>query len=65
MTVAETDGKGKFTEAGRTALDELKRDRLIREQGYKIVHITSAELDQHPGRIVDRIRTAFTATSAY
>jgi hypothetical protein len=65
MTIAETDGKGKYYEAGRTALDELKRDRLLREQGFKIVHITSAELDQHPGRIIDRIRTAFTATSAY
>jgi hypothetical protein len=40
-------------------------DRLLREQGFKIVHITSAELDQHPGRIIDRIRTAFTSTSAY
>jgi hypothetical protein len=65
MTIAETDGKGKYYEAGKTALDELKRDRLLREQGYKIVHITSAELDQHPSRIIDRIRTAFAATSAY
>jgi very-short-patch-repair endonuclease len=64
-TVAEADGKEKYYSGGRIAIDELKRDRLIREQGYKIVHITSAELDKHPERIIDRIRTAFTAPSAY
>jgi len=65
MTVAETDGRGKYYEAGKSAFDELKRDRLIREQGYKVVHITSAELNQHPERIIERIRIAFNAPSAY
>jgi very-short-patch-repair endonuclease len=63
-TVAETDGTGKYYASGRTAIDELKRDRLIREQGYRIVHITGDELFTRPERIIERIE-AFSATSAY
>jgi hypothetical protein len=64
-TVAEADGKGKYYAGGRAAIDELKRDRLIREQGYQVVHITWDELFKRPERIVDRIQAAFRATSAY
>jgi hypothetical protein len=64
-TVAETDGKGKYYAGGTTAIDELTRDRLIREQGYQVIHITWAELLRRPERVIARIRGAFAATSAY
>src|SRR5262249_33842572 len=64
MTVAETDGLLKY-DSGQRAIDERKRDRLIREAGYKLVHITWAELFKYPERVIQRILDAFAATSAY
>lgn len=63
-TVAETDGRLKYG-SGQDAINERKRDRLIREQGYKVVHVMWAELHQRPQRIIDRILTAFSTASAY
>jgi len=63
-TIAETDGLMKYT-SGKEAIQELKRDRLLREAGFKVVHITWAELLGRPQRIIDRILRAFEATSAY
>jgi hypothetical protein len=63
-TAAETDGLMKYGNP-QAAIDELKRDRLIREAGYKLVHITWQELLEHPERVIERILTAFQATSAY
>lgn len=64
-TVAETDGRGKYYAEGKTAIGELERDRLIREQGYRVIHITWKELFERPKRIIDRILTAFKAPTAY
>jgi hypothetical protein len=63
-TVAEADGLMKYS-SGETAIRERKRDRLIREAGYKVVHITWAELLGRPERVVSRIIEAFGSPSAY
>lgn len=63
-TAAETDGMLKYG-TGKDALDQLKRDRLIREAGYKLVHITWRELFEHPERVIERILMAFEATSSH
>jgi hypothetical protein len=61
MTVAEIDGLMKH-DSGQRAIDERKRDRLIREAGYKLVHITWAELLKYPEQIIQRVLDAFAAT---
>jgi hypothetical protein len=43
----------------------MQRDRLIREAGYQVVHITWKELFERPGRVIGRILTAFRAASPY
>jgi hypothetical protein len=63
-TVAETDGLMKYS-TGQEAIKERQRDRLLREAGYKVVHITWAELFNSPQRIIDRIQDAFQARSPY
>lgn len=63
-TVAETDGLMKY-DSGQKAIDERTRDRLIREAGYKLVHITWRELLKNPQRVIERILEAFEATSPY
>jgi hypothetical protein len=58
-TVAEADGLLKYD--GRdAAIAELKRDRLLREAGYEVVHFTWKELFAEPARVAARIRAAFT-----
>ena len=44
---------------GAAASAELKRDRLLRDQGLEVVHLTWAELFGQPERVVNRIREAF------
>jgi hypothetical protein len=63
-TVAEADGLMKYS-SGEAAIRERKRDRLIREAGYKVVHITWAELLGRPERIISRITEAFRSPSVY
>ncbi len=57
-TIAEADGLLKYQ--GRDdAIEELKRDRLLREAGYDVVHFTWKELFGEPARVAMRIRAAF------
>ena len=42
------------------AIAELKRDRLLREAGFEVVHFTWKELFAEPDRVAARIRAAFT-----
>jgi hypothetical protein len=63
-TVAETDGLMKY-DTGQVAIRQLQRDRLIREAGYQVVHITWKELFERPERVIERILTAFRAASPY
>lgn len=60
-TVADTDGLVRY-DAVQSAIDGRKRDRLIREAGYKLVHITWAELFKYPEQIIQRVLDAFAAT---
>jgi hypothetical protein len=62
--VAETDGLMKY-DSGQAAIRQLQRDRLIREAGYQVVHITWKELFERPERVIERILTAFAAASPY
>ena len=55
--VAETDGLLKY-QSGADAIAELKRDRLLREAGFEVVHFTWDELFREPERVVSRIRAA-------
>jgi hypothetical protein len=56
--VAEADGLLKY-QASADAIAELKRDRLLREQGLDVIHFTWEELFREPGRVVQRILAAF------
>ena len=58
MTIAEADGLLKYD--GRDdAIAELKRDRLLREAGFEVVHFTWKELFAEPVRVATRIRETF------
>jgi hypothetical protein len=56
--VAEADGLLKY-QSGADAIAELKRDRLMREQGLEVIHFTWEELFRTPELVVSRIRAAF------
>lgn len=62
-TIAEADGLLKYH--GRTeAIEELRRDRLLREAGWEVVHFTWRELFTDPTRIAARVRQAFARSPA-
>ena len=63
-TIAEADGMAKYENPQR-ARDEIRRDRLLREAGYKVVHFTWAELFGAPDRVIARLREAFAAPTPY
>ena len=56
--IAEADGLLKYDD-GQRAIAELKRDRLLREAGYEVIHFTWQELFSDPVRVAGRIRAAF------
>jgi len=56
--VAEADGLLKY-QSGADAIAELKRDRLLREQGLEVIHFTWEELFREPERVAGRILAAF------
>jgi hypothetical protein len=56
--VAEADGLLKYQ--GRAdAIKELKRDRLLRDQGLEVVHLTWSELFGNPDLVITRILDSF------
>ena len=57
--VAETDGLLKY-DSGERAIAERRRDRLLQEAGFEVIHVTWRELFGDPGRVAGRIRHAFT-----
>jgi predicted transcriptional regulator of viral defense system len=61
--VAETDGAMKYADP-RNAIKQLDRDRLLRDAGYKVVHLTWRELFANPQVVITRIRQAFAAPTA-
>jgi hypothetical protein len=56
--VAEADGLLKY-QSGADAIAELKRDRLLREQGLDVIHFTWEELFRERERVAGRILAAF------
>jgi Protein of unknown function (DUF559) len=62
--VAEADGLAKYT-AGGDLVAQFRRDRLLRDAGYKVVHFTWRELTKTPELVITRIRQAFSARVAY
>lgn len=63
-TIAEADGMAKYEEPAR-ARDQIRRDRLLRDAGYKLVHFTWRELFDTPETVVTRIRKAFAAPTPF
>lgn len=56
--VAEADGLLKYQDRD-DMLAHFRRDRLLQEAGYAVVHFTWQELFAEPARIIARIRAAF------
>ena len=54
---AETDGLLTYDSGERAA--ERRRDRLLLEAGFEVVHVTWQELFSDPARVAGRIREAF------
>jgi very-short-patch-repair endonuclease len=46
-------------------LAQFRRDRLLRDVGYKVVHFTWRELFESPELVIARIRKALAAPSPY
>jgi len=58
LTIAEADGMLKYADA-RRAVDQLERDQLLRELGYKVMHFTWRQLFRETDRLIARITDAF------
>lgn len=63
-TIAEADGLAKYA-AGEDMLAQFRRDRLLRDAGYKVVHFTWRELFDTPALVVARVRMAFAGSTPY
>jgi very-short-patch-repair endonuclease len=63
-TIAEADGLAKYS-GGEDMLAQFRRDRLLRDAGYKVVHFTWRELFESPETVIDRIRKALAAPTSY
>ena len=62
--VVEADGLVKY--AGRANLiKEFERDRLLRDAGYKVAHLTWGELFAEPEAVIERVRRAAAAPTPY
>jgi hypothetical protein len=66
-TVAEADGMLKYNDPANTRVmrAQFRRDRLLRELGYKVVHFTWDELFRQQERVISRVREAFAAPSPW
>ena len=62
-TIAETDGRLKY-KSGQDAVRQAKRDALLQDQGYRVVHITWADLFTYPQLVIRRILDAFAASGS-
>jgi hypothetical protein len=63
-TIAEADGLAKF-KAREDMLAQFRRDRLLRDAGYKVVHFTWRELFESPELVITRIRKALASPAPY
>jgi very-short-patch-repair endonuclease len=63
-TIAETDGLAKYA-TSEDMLAQFRRDRLLRDAGYKVVHFTWRELFDTPELVISRVRKALASSTAY
>jgi hypothetical protein len=63
-TIAEADGLAKYASRD-DILAQFRRDRLLRDAGYKVVHFTWRELFESPELVVARIRAAFASRTPF
>jgi len=63
-TIAEADGLAKYADR-KDILEQFRRDRLLREAGYKVVHFTWRELFETPAAVVARVQAAFSSPTPY
>lgn len=60
--IAEADGLLKYQDR-EDMLAHFRRDRLLQEAGYEVIHFTWQELFSDPARVAGRIRAAFARAS--
>lgn len=63
-TIIEADGKSKYKDQ-KNPLKQFDRDQLLRDAGYKVVHVTWDEVFRRPQVVISRIRKALAATGPY
>jgi very-short-patch-repair endonuclease len=63
-TIIEADGLLKYNEA-RDLRKQFERDRVLRDAGYKVIHVTWDEVFRHSQIVIDRIKTAFKAINPF
>ena len=63
-TIAEADGLAKYSVAA-DMIAQFRRDRLLRDAGYKVVHFTWRELFDTPELVISRVRKAQAAPAPY
>jgi hypothetical protein len=66
-TIVEFDGMVKYEndEKGTSLREQFERDRVLRDAGYQVVHVTWAELFRTPDVVISRVRKAFASGSAF
>ena len=63
-TIVEFDGMVKY-KTDKDLQDQFDRDRVLRDVGYKVVHVTGKELFGNPGLVIERIRRAFASGTPF
>jgi very-short-patch-repair endonuclease len=58
LTIAEVDGAIKYADPQR-AQAQLRRDSLLRDDGFEVVHFTWQQITQTPEHVALSIRKAF------
>jgi hypothetical protein len=62
--IAEADGLAKY-DTRKDLVKQFERDRLLRDQGYQVIHFTWRELMRTPQVVIGRIRAAITARTGF
>jgi predicted transcriptional regulator of viral defense system len=62
-TISEADGLMKYEKTPGLAIDQLERDQLFREAGWKAVHFNWDQLFRETERVISWHKTAFARTS--
>ncbi len=57
-TVAEVDGLLKYADPTR-AIQQLERDKRLRDAGYEVVHFTWQDITEQPTYVATTVRAAF------